>query len=443
MRLLAGRPIVWRLVAAVAAAMAVVLVLAGAFVYWRVAFALDRQVDQDLAAYRELVEASVHEGRAPVRDTPGEAYQTYAADGSVTGGSAHHRLASAATVRAAYAGDVQHHDHGRLLPATEPAERVVTARMSTPDGPVVVAYAISRAHHDEALRELLAQLAIAGAATLAAASAVGWWTARAALGPVERYRAAAASAAPEDRLPVPEDRDDELTRLGHTLNDLLDRLAASAERERQFLADASHELRSPLTVMQAELDWARLRPRDAAESEATMGSLQKQVRRMIALCEALLDLEEVRAQEPPTGDVDTAGLVTGVAARHRPEAEAAGRSIATDTAGVPDLCGNPDWLDLALDNLVGNALRHGAGTVTVAARAYDGRVRLTVSDEGPGFPPEFVATAFDRFSRAEGSRTTPGTGLGLALVKAVAEAHRGTVAIDGSAVTLDVPAARG
>jgi signal transduction histidine kinase len=95
-------------------------------------------------------------------------------------------------------------------------------------------------------------------------------------------------------------------------------------------------------------------------------------------------------------------------------------------------------------NLVSNALRYGAGTITISATTGAGSVQVTVSDEGPGFPPEFVNRAFDRFSRAESSRSSRGTGLGLSLVQAVAEAHGGTATItssssSSSSVTLDLP----
>ncbi len=104
--------------------------------------------------------------------------------------------------------------------------------------------------------------------------------------------------------------------------------------------------------------------------------------------------------------------------------------------------GNWHWLDLALRNLVSNALRYGEGTVTLTAAHLGDRVHLTVTDEGPGFPAEFADKAFDRFTRAETSRTSGGTGLGLSLVQAVAEAHGGQARIAGSTVTLDLPVTR-
>jgi signal transduction histidine kinase len=104
--------------------------------------------------------------------------------------------------------------------------------------------------------------------------------------------------------------------------------------------------------------------------------------------------------------------------------------------------GNQHWLDLALSNPVSNALKHGKGTIRITATEAAGRTQLAVSDEGPGFPADFVDYAFDRFSRADTSRTTRGTGLGLALVQAVAEAHGGTGAIAPAQVVLNLPTRR-
>jgi signal transduction histidine kinase len=445
--LVGERPIVTRLVLSVAGTMAVVLILSGGFVFWRVQFALSRQVDQDLDAYQELVEQALSAGQTAPSDTPGESYQVYDEQGTVVGGDAVGRLVGRAAVAAAYAGDEQRRDVGRLLPPSRRAYRVVTSRLEAPGQRLVVAYAISRHKHDEALRELLLQLLIADTVTLAAASVVGYRTARAALNPVERYRLAAERAGAETdlRLPVAERREDELSRLGHTLNGFLDRLRQSNERERQFLGDASHELRSPLALMRTELEWALMHADDQAETAACLESLRGQVERLIVLSDSLLDLEEVRAGDDTVrGPVDVGKLVQDVAARFAGDASARHRAIATSSEPGLSVQGNRHWLEVAVGNLVLNALRHGAGTVHVSAAAAGGpdhpRVRVVVRDEGPGFPADFVARAFDRFSRAEESRSTRGTGLGLALVQAVADAHDGAAAISGSQVTIDLPA---
>jgi signal transduction histidine kinase len=446
--LIADRPIVTRLVLRVAAAMTLVLVAAGAFVFWRVQYALNRQLDQDLQAYRQVVEKAVGSGATPASGTPGQSYQLYDSRGRIVGGNADTRLLSPVLVHAAAVDGVQREDVGRLLPPSAQPYRVVAASVRSPDGDVVVATAISRAKRDEALWELLLQLLIADLATLAAASLVGYATVRAALNPVERFRLAAERAGDHEALwlPVNHRRNDEITRLVHTFNDLLARLGRANARERRFLADASHELRAPLTLMRTELEWALLR-RDKSgdavsdpETSQALQSMRDQVERLIGLSNALLDLEEVGATAPPRRPVDMSRLITAVADRFTRRAAALGRRIVYRGPADLTVCGHQRWLDLAVDNLVANALGHGEGTVTVSASREDATARIAVSDEGPGFPAVFVAEAFDRFTRAQVSRTTPGTGLGLALVRAVAEAHGGKAQIEGASVILERPA---
>ena len=445
-RLVGRRPIVTRLVVAVAAAMAVVLALAAAFVYWRVAYALDRQVDQDLDAYQEVVEHAVSTGQPPPEDTPGEAFQVYDERGRLVAGN--DRLPS--LLDAERLGDLRggqeiRFDVGSFLPPADVAYRVDAFRVRSPSGTRYVASAISRRKHDEALRELLLQLAIADLAALVAASFVGYRTARAALDPVERYRRTVerlerGSDVPHERLPVDTDRDDELTRLGHTFNDLLDRLEDAARRERQFLADASHELRSPLSLMRTELEWHRHRPRSEAETATVLASLQGQVDRLVDLANALLEIEELRGtggltREAVAVDELVAAAVRGVPEATRPDVEVDAATVVVHV--------NRRWTELAVSNLVLNGLRHGERPVRVVAEVADGRLVVTVSDQGPGFPAPFVDQAFDRFSRAEESRSTPGSGLGLSLVQAVARAHGGEATIDptaaGGRVRLDLP----
>ncbi|GGU56657.1 hypothetical protein GCM10010211_21930 [Streptomyces albospinus] len=245
---------------------------------------------------------------------------------------------------------------------------------------------------------------------------------------------------------MPADRDDEITRLGHTLNRMLDRLAASAARERRFIADASHELRTPLSLLRAEPDVALHRPRSAEELTRTLRSVDSEVQRLIDLSHALLDLEELGSTDHLTrAPVHLAALLNTAVAPHLHTAEHAGRAL---TVEAPPAHADVDTRRLrpAISNLVDNALRHGRGPVTVTATLRGGRLRLRVTDEGPGFPPEFLPRAFDRFARAEASRTSEGSGLGLAFVHAVATAHGGTTYAEntghGTTVTLELPTAR-
>ncbi|MEV6018792.1 MULTISPECIES: ATP-binding protein [unclassified Streptomyces] len=454
-------PVVGRLVLAVALAMTFVLVGAAGLVYWRVETALDSQLDEDLAAYQHTLDRAVRSGQDLPAGPNGSLGQVLDRHGRILRAGAAVRdqpLLTPAESAAAAHGAVVRRDIGALLPITAGTLRLRAQHVTVGGQPRIVVAAVQRGHRDEALRELLAQLAFASGLTLLAASYVGYRTARAALRPVERYRlgaaalAAGADASPGLRLEVPTDRDDEITRLGHTLNRMLDRLAASAAREHQFIADASHELRTPLTLMRAELDVALHRPRTAAELTETLRAVDAEARRLVTLANALLDLEQLGSGER-IQRVATAldRLLDDTCAQYRTAAERDGRTL-TVVYEHATVRVDPRWLEPAVGTLLDNALRHGRGAITVNARARDGRLLLSVSDEGAGFPPDFLPHAFDRFSRAEASRTTPGAGLGLALVAAVAASHGGTAHAEnvppattgtegttGATITLDVP----
>ncbi|MFE3409209.1 ATP-binding protein [Streptomyces mirabilis] len=442
-------PVVTRLVLAVAITMSLVLTGAAGFVYWRVRMALDQQLDDDLTTYQRSLDHAVRHGAQLPPDPSGSLRQILDAHGRVldsSGAIRHQILLTPAELDAVARGATVRRDIGSLLPITSGTLRLQAHRITAGGHRRTVIAAVRRGHRDEALRELLAQLAIASGLTLIAASYVGYRTARAALRPVERYRAGAAILADgtqNPRLDVPADRDDEITRLGHTLNHMLDRLEASAERERRFVADASHELRAPLTLMRAELDVALHRPRSAGELTETLLSVDTEVQRLIDLSNALLELEELGSTGHITrAPVPLADLLDAAVTPHRRTAERAGRALTVDAARViVDV--DARWLRPAIGNLVDNALRHGHGTVRLTATVEEDMLRVSVTDKGPGFPPEFLPLAFDRFARAEASRTGDGSGLGLAFVQAVATAHGGTADADnvgqGAAVALRLP----
>ncbi|MGW5329419.1 ATP-binding protein [Streptomyces sp. NPDC004014] len=442
-------PVVTRLVLAVALTMSLVLTGAASFVYWRVTTALDQQLDDDLTTYRRSLDHAVRHGAQLPPGPSGSLRQVLDTHGRILDSS--HAVQHRALLTPAELGSVTHgatirRDIGSLLPITPGTLRLQAHRVTAGGHQEIVVAAVRRGHRDEALRELLAQLLLASGLTLIAASYVGYRTARGALRPVERYRSGAADLADgiqDLRLDVPADRDDEITRLGHTLNHMLDRLQASAERERRFVADASHELRTPLALMRAELDVALHRPRPAAELTETLRSVDAEVQRLIDLSNALLGLEELGSTGHITrAPASLADLLDAAVTPHRRTAERAGRDLTVDTPRVTvDV--DSRWLRPAVSNLVDNALLHGHGSVRVAATVHEGVLKVCVTDEGPGFPPDFLPRAFDRFARAEASRTSDGSGLGLAFVHAVATAHGGTVDADnvgdGAAVTLRLP----
>ncbi|MEU6272776.1 ATP-binding protein [Streptomyces populi] len=438
-----------RLVLAVAVTMSLVLTGAAGLVYWRVQTALDQQLHDDLAAYQRSLDGAVRVGTAPPPGPSGSLYQVLDEEGRVRDSSyagGRRALLTPAELHSAAHGHTVRRDVGSLVPITPDTLRLQAERVMADGRTRIVAVAVRRGHRDEALRELLAQLALASGLTLIAASYVGYRTARAALRPVERYRVGAATladGAQNLRLDVPADRDDEITRLGHTLNRMLDRLEASAVRERRFVADASHELRTPLSLLRAEVDVALHRPRSAGELTETLRSVDAEVQRLIDLSDALLDLEELGGTDHITRTpVRLAALVDTAVAPHLRTAERSGRALSVEAEDTTvDI--DSRWLVPAIGNLVGNALRHGGGTVRLTATAAGGRMRLSVTDEGHGFPSEFLPRAFDRFTRAEASRTSKGSGLGLAFVWAVATAHGGTAHAENSAggatVTVDLP----
>lgn len=435
-------PIVVRLVLSVLVGMAAVSVLAGAFVFWRVDQSLNAQLDQDVRAYRDVGLRALGEGyQIPEVGTFG--FQIFDARGAlISGDIAGHIADTTSIARAATSGE-QRGETGWMFSSERSYIWIATPAIYQGKR-VVVVFAIDRREHDEALRELLLQLAIAGGATLVVAAWIGYRTARAALDPVERYRVSAQLADAHTRLPV-EGRDDELSRLGHTFNDFLDRIESSRERERRFLADASHELRAPLSVMRAEVELALHRQPVSEQSRETLDSLATQIGRLERLCNALLEIEELHATSDVAAQpVVVDALLTEVVARARRLPGLGDRPIISAFVPGISLEAHPHWLEVALDNLLSNAIRYGEGAIEVGARPTtdaDGHrvVELWVADEGEGMPASFLPRAFERFARGDASRTSGGTGLGLAIVAEIAQLHGATVSIDGARVSLLFP----
>jgi heavy metal sensor kinase len=296
---------------------------------------------------------------------------------------------------------------------------------------------------EDAVRALTSVLLIALPLALLGSTLAGYLAITAALRPVDRMRARAARISDRslsERLPV-SGRDDELDRLGQTLNAMLDRLERAVETERAFAADASHELRTPLAILRGELELALRRERSPEELLATIEAALEEAIRLGVLADDLLVLARADEGQLPLEPraLDAAELLGTVRDRFAGRAAETGRTVAVDAPAALRLRGDPLRLEQALGNLADNALRHGTGTVTLAARPAPGGVELAVSDAGPGFEPAFARRAFERFSRADQARGRGGSGLGLAIVRAIAEAHGGSARIDGATVALIVP----
>jgi signal transduction histidine kinase len=242
----------------------------------------------------------------------------------------------------------------------------------------------------------------------------------------------------ESRLPVPRTHD-EIERLAETLNEMLGRIEDVLRREREFVADAGHELRTPLTLLRTELELALRHGGSAEELRAAIRGASREVDRLTQLAEALLLIARTDRGRLAlhVESFEVSGLLGEVADRFGWRAGEAGRPIGV--AAPEDLRMEADRLRVgqALGSLVDNALRYGAGPVELSAAAVNGSVELHVRDDGEGFPPGFVDHAFERFARPDEGRSTTGSGLGLSIVKAVAEAHGGSVHI-GDGVRTDV-----
>ena len=424
-------PIRVRLTLPFALGMALVLAAMGVFLYARVGGELLTTVDQNLAVQLKEATGHLREGGRLIDPDVNEGptiAQVELADGSVVDATPRTLppLLDGETLAAALALPLHRTEevgglrgHWRL--ATEPVYVEGQA------GALVIGRSL--AAREETLHRLGREFLFAAPAVLLLAILAGYGLAAAALRPVEakRRRAAAVSAAkPGTRLPVPPAKD-EISALAVTLNDMLARLEAAFEHERRFVSDASHELRTPLALLRTELEVALRRPRSREELELALRSAAEETERLVRLAEDLLLIARadegalpIRREETRAGD-----LLERVRGRFASRAEMLGRPLVVEPANGTIVDVDPLRVEQALGNLVDNALHHGAGAVTLSARTNGDHVELHVTDEGAGFPPQFVGRAFDRFSRADDARHERGSGLGLSIVTLIAGAHGG------------------
>jgi two-component system OmpR family sensor kinase len=321
--------------------------------------------------------------------------------------------------------------------------RTAKLRMyARPAAAYVVVVGEPLAQREKALDSLRALLLVGGPLALLIASLVGYTLAAAALRPVERMRrrAAAVSAAETgERLPVPL-ANDEIGRLGRTLNEMLSRLEAAFGRERAFVSDASHELRTPLAILRTELELALRGEHTREELEDALRSAAEETERLSNLAEDLLVIARSDQGRLPVRieDLDAGEVLERVAGRFQTRARVEGRPLRPDPSPGVIVRADPARLEQALANLVDNALSYGAGAVELSANASDGTVEIHVRDQGNGFPPAFLPRAFERFTRADEARSRGGTGLGLAIASAIALAHGGSAHAENREAGADV-----
>ncbi|MCU1616553.1 MAG: putative transrane sensory transduction histidine kinase for metal resistance [Frankiales bacterium] len=310
---------------------------------------------------------------------------------------------------------------------------------------------------DAAVARARSALLTGGPPAVLAVGAGAWLLAGAALRPVERMRREAAAISDRDTgrlLPLPRTQD-EIAALAVTFNELLVRLQSALERERAFVADAGHELRTPLAVLRAELELAARPGRTAESLRAAVEEAAGETDRLIRLAEDLLLLARADSGQPflDVGPVAFAELLAAAARGARTRAADRGVEVEVRCTDGLTMDGDSDRLRQAADNLLDNATRHSpdGGVVVLAGRpGPSGTVVIEVCDRGPGFPPDFLPRAFERFQRAESARArnSGGSGLGLSIVRAIAEAHGGTATAanrpgGGAVVVLELPSAAG
>jgi len=250
---------------------------------------------------------------------------------------------------------------------------------------------------------------------------------RTALRPLGQARRAAetVAASQDPSLRVPEGRDDEVGGLARAMNRMLarledaqGRLRSTLREQRRFAADASHEMRTPLTALRGDIETLRAHDLPPAERGEALGDMAASVDRMDRLVEGLLGLARVDGDRAEAEPVDLGEMVAEIAAADECEALAPGVVVSGDRAALRGM----------LVNLIDNGRRHG-GRVSVTVQAQDGQAVVVVADDGPGIAPEDRERVFDRFYRAPDRRGVPGAGLGLPIARATAERWGGSLAL--------------
>lgn len=322
----------------------------------------------------------------------------------------------------------------RDLPRTDGPFRVIAYRVDSPNGPAVVRVGAPLDDIDDSTEALVDTLTFSVPGVVALLAAGLWLFVGRTLRPVEAMRAEVADISGSDlhRRIQPPGSGDEIARLADTMNGMLDRLEAAVRAQRQFVADASHELRSPLTRIRSELEVDLADP-DHADLVSTHRSVLEEAAALQRLVEDLLHLarSDAAAAEPHRQPVDLDDIVLKVAAGVRAEERVV---VVTAAVTAVQVLADGPQLTRALTNLAENAARHAASRVEFSAALEAGWAVVTVADDGPGIPAAERERIFDRFARLDDARQRDrgGSGLGLAIARDIAERHGGTLILDAT-----------
>jgi signal transduction histidine kinase len=293
----------------------------------------------------------------------------------------------------------------------------------------------------QTLRHLGLVVVLAGVGVTSLAVLAATILTRRGLRPLRRLAHAAGeierTADPARRLPEPSVLDDEIGQLTGVLNRMLASLEAARAGERRFLADASHELRTPVTTLLGNVEFV---VRHGGDPEV-LDDLRRDAARLGRLVDDLLVMERSGSAVAQPEPVDLGQLVADALQDH---AHLNGRLVEGQIDAVT-VEGEKEALGRVLSNLIENAVLHGppGGTVTVALRRRGDRALLSVRDEGTGPDPAYGRQVFERFWRAPEASERPGSGLGLSIVSAIVERHGGTITVEGPEFTVDLPVVEG
>ena len=429
-------PIRLRLTLAFVAGLAVVLLALSWFVYVRTSNNLLDAVDAGLRSRAEILTAEVREhgpNLPAVEPTLLESDEAFAQITDGTGRVLHSSaiVASGPLVPpGAVASLVRPAEFDVRVDPIDNVTRVLAVPVEVGGRRYVVLVGASLQDRRDQVIQLGATLGIAGMTLLLLGGLGAWLLVGAALRPVERMRrqaAAISETGPTARLDATEGTD-ELGLLARTLNEMLDRVDQAVARERRLIDRASHELRTPLAIQRMDLDLARSGPQTVEELSAALASAAEENDHLTRLADDLLVLSRARDGQLPVHrrPVSTRTLLDEAVRRNDARAVAAGVTLAaTGADGTADV--DPDRIRQALDDLIDNSLRvtPSGGRIEVGGDAERGRI--WVEDSGGGFEEAFLPRAFDPFARdVSGSRDGGGAGLGLAIVRAIAQAHGGT-----------------
>jgi signal transduction histidine kinase len=424
------------------------LAIAGSLIYVDLDGELERAIDSGLTARVDDIAADVAAGNRVIREE--EAFAQILGPGGViidASASGVPAVLRPEELARAFRAPLRVDRALPDFPGLGDRARLLARPVQSPEGRVVVVVGASLDAVVRGRRRLALVLGLSSPLMAVLLSAGGWWLAGAALRPVRRMseEADAISLAHAGRrLPQPPGHD-EIAQLGQTLNHMLDRIESAFARERMFLDDASHELRTPISMLRAELELALLEEGDPVALQRALTSALQETDRLGQLADDLLVLARTAAGRLPLrrSRVEVRALAQGVVSR-------LGRGPATVRVDGPEVTAtvDPAGVEQVLSNLIGNASRFARREVCISVGATDGTVVVVVADDGPGFPPALLPTAFDRFTRGEPARgrDSGGAGLGLAIAAGIVTAHGGTIEarngppLGGAVVEVRIPA---